>query len=274
MDPLFSSFLSCIARPVVSFARSQGGALIGYPSLFSLGVVLGLVWIGVTESADSQEPRSGRDSQRLDRTNAAISTLIGGLVMARLVFVGLHIPYYREHLLEIIALWQGGLSAVGGLLGGVLGAIVFARRHLSQIWEVLDDLALPSLIVTINTWIGCWLDGVAYGKPVPMTWGWLMNSDPFGVQIARWPTQMLGALLALLAFLALMRFSRNLPRGVPAGLSFTAVTLTLLIVGFFRADLSMLLFGQRLDILAPAALTIVGLMLTTGRGIRARKSGR
>ena len=195
--------------------------------------------------------------------NAAISALIGGLLIARLVFIGLHLSYYREHPLEIIALWEGGLSAFGGVLGGILGVMVYARKHLRQIWELLDDLALPSLIVTITTWIGCWLDGIAYGKQVPLNWGWLKNSDPFTGQIARWPTQLVGALLTLLAFLALIRVSRDLPQGLTAGLALSAVSLTLVLTGFFRADASMLIFGQRLDIIGAASLTIAGLSLST-----------
>jgi phosphatidylglycerol:prolipoprotein diacylglycerol transferase len=245
--------------------------LIGYTSLFSLGVLLGLVWIGFAEQAERERKVSTKPTRRLDRINAAVSALFGGLLVARLVFVGLHPDYYQKHPPEVIAFWQGGLNASGGLVGALLGVTLFTWRDRRHLWSVLDDLALPSLILSLTIWIGSWLDGVAYGKRVPLNWGWLMNADPFGSQIARWPTQLVGVLLSLLAFLALFRAASHLPQGVTACLALSAIALILLIVGFFRADASVLLLGQRLDVLAPAALSIVGLSLTACRWLMGRK---
>jgi phosphatidylglycerol:prolipoprotein diacylglycerol transferase len=245
--------------------------LIGYTSLFSLGVLLGLVWIGFTEQAARERKASIKSTRRLDRINAAVCALFGGLLVARLVFVSLHTDYYQENPTEVIAFWQGGLNASGGLVGALLGVTLFAWRDRQHLWSVLDDLALPSLILSLTSWIGSWLDGVAYGRQVPLTWGWLMNGDPFGSQIARWPTQLVGILLSLLAFLALFRAAPHLPQGVTASLALSAIAVVLLIVGFFRADASVLLLGQRLDVLAPTTLTIVGLSLTAYRWLLGRK---
>lgn len=259
---------------MVSYPHLQGGPLIGFTALFSLGVILGLFWVGFMEQTDLQDSRSAQRPPRLDRTNAAISALLGGLIGARLVFIALHLPYYREHPLEIIALWQGGLSAFGGVLGAILGVIVFTGKHVRQIWALLDDLALPSLIVTILTWIGCWLEGIAYGIQVPLDWVWLKNTDPFNGQSTRWPTQLVGALLALIAFLLLFRFGSDLRRGLAAGLTFTAVSLTLTLTGFFRADPSLLIFGHRLDLLGAALFTFIGLSLTIYHRLKPEKSRR
>lgn len=194
--------------------------------------------------------------------------------MARVVFVILHSTYFRENPNEIIALWQGGLSAFGGILGGILGVMAYCWRQKKHLWALMDDLAIPALIISMSAWIGCWFEGVAYGIQVPLTWGWLMNSDPFEGDIARWPTQIAGLLLSLIAFLVLIRVGQSLPRGVSAGISLSAIPLILVVVGIFRADPSMLLWGQRLDILGPASLTILGLGLTTYCWRRESKDGR
>jgi phosphatidylglycerol:prolipoprotein diacylglycerol transferase len=221
-----------------------------------------MVWLGFSGSPNRQIPRSGQDTHQLDQTNVGISALIGGLIFARLAFVGLHLPYYRLNPFEILALWEGGLNATGGVLGAVLGVILLTRGSMQQTWRHLDELALPGLILAITTWIGCWFDGVAYGIQVPLQWGWLMNSDPFVGQTARWPTQMIGTLLVVLSFIALLRVNPMLPPGATAGLAVSAIALSMLFVGFFRADPSLLLLGQRLDILGPAALTMVGVFTT------------
>jgi phosphatidylglycerol:prolipoprotein diacylglycerol transferase len=233
--------------------------------------LLGLVWIGFTEQATQERKASSQPTRRLDRINAAVSALLGGLLIARLVFVGFHTEYYQAKPPEVLAFWQGGLSASGGVVGALLGVTLFTWRDRRQLWSVLDDLALPSLILSLMSWIGSWLDGVAYGRPVPLTWGWLMSGDPFNSQIARWPTQLVGVLLSLLAFLALFRLAPHIPQGVNASLALSAIALILLTVGLFRADASVLLLGQRMDVLAPATLSIVGLSLTAYRWLLGRE---
>jgi phosphatidylglycerol:prolipoprotein diacylglycerol transferase len=246
------------ATPMVSYAHSWGGVLIGFTTLFILGVVLSFAWIGLTESTHSDGKGTERDSSIPSRTNGLIYALIGGLLGARLIFTALHLPYYNKNPNEIIALWQGGLSATGGMIGAILGVITLTWRSRRHLWIILDDIAIPALILTMTAWIGSWLDGVAYGRQVPFEWTWLMNSDPFRGQIARWPTQMVGLLLSLIAFLFLFRVSSQLPQGMISALSGALIALILTIVGVFRADPSMLLMGQRLDVLAPALLTIIG----------------
>ncbi len=265
--------LSCRSSLVVSYARSQGGSPIGFASLFILGVVLSFLWIGITEQSDTERIGRKPSSRRPDRTNAAISALAGGLVLARVVFVILHLTYYQENPNLIIAFWQGGLSASGGILGGILGVVALSWKQRKHLWSLLDDLAIPALIISMSAWLGCWIEGVAYGNQVPLNWGWLMNSDPFEGDIARWPTQITGLLLSLVAFLALLRAGQALPPGVSAGISLSAITLILVFVGLFRADPSMLLWGQRLDVLGPATLLIIGFGLTTYCWRRESKDG-
>ncbi len=243
----------------------QGGSAIGFSALFILGVVLGFLWIGVTETDDDQARPSHAQRSYPNRTNAMIFALCGGLLGSRAVFVVLHSSYYQAHPGEIIAIWQGGLSASGGIIGVFLGLGIYTwsdRRHL---WRLLDDLAIPAAMLGITGWIGCWLEGVAYGRQVAWQWGWLMNSDPFSDQIARWPTQLLGVLLSLLTFLVLFRFNPRWPVGVKGLLTGSVITGALVVVGLFRADPSMLLMGMRLDIIGPAALALMGLGTTAYR---------
>lgn len=266
--------LSCHSTLVVSYARSQGGSPIGYASLLSLGVVLSFLWIGITEQAEMERIDRRPSSRRLDRTNTAISALAGGLVLARIFFVILHPAYYRENPYEMLAFWEGGLSAFGGILGGLLGVVALNWNQKKHLWAILDDVAIPALIISMSSWIGCWFEGVAYGKQVSLNWGWLMDSDPFEGDIARWPTQILGLLLSLIAFLVLIRVGQSFPRGASAGISLSSIALTLTVVGIFRADPSMLLWGQRLDLLGPATLMMIGLGLTTYTWRRKSKDGR
>lgn len=244
--------------------RHTGGTSIAFSWLIILGVLLGFLWIGFSETG-SRSADSPKDRTYPDRTNALIYALGGGLLCSRLAFVGLHLSYYQDHPMEIIAFWQGGLSASAGMLGTLLGLLLFTWPTRRFFWCILDDLSLPGLIFALTAWVGTWLEGVAYGRPVALDWSWLTRSDPFFGQVARWPTQLLGVLLSLFAFLAFLRLKPGWPQGARGALAWSLIALILALVGFFRADPSMLLLGTRLDVLAPGTLAILGLGITASR---------
>ena len=82
--------------------------------------------------------------------------------------------YYRQHPLEIIAFWRGGLQGFGiygSLAGGVLGVWLYAR------WEKLPfprwlDYAAPGLVLAqaIGRW-GNYFNQELYGPPTALPWG-------------------------------------------------------------------------------------------------------
>ena len=81
-------------------------------------------------------------------TEAAIETLIGYLVVgmllgARLVYVFVYDrPHYAAHPLDAFAIWHGGLSFHGAVLGMTIASAIFARRQHIPFWTVADTLAL------------------------------------------------------------------------------------------------------------------------------------
>ncbi len=50
--------------------------------------------------------------------DGVLAAAVGGLLVGRLAYVAAHLPYFREHPMAALALWQGGLSAPGGGAGG------------------------------------------------------------------------------------------------------------------------------------------------------------
>ncbi len=53
-------------------------------------------------------------------------------------------PFYREHLHLLPAWWLGGMATHGLLLGGALGAALFARRYGRPFLLVADALVIPA----------------------------------------------------------------------------------------------------------------------------------
>lgn len=70
-----------------------------------------------------------------------------------------------------LAIWSGGLSIFGAIVGGLLGVIVYARRHKLKIlpWADRIAIALP-LGQAIGRW-GNYVNQELYGRPTDLPWG-------------------------------------------------------------------------------------------------------
>ena len=62
--------------------------------------------------------RRGIDDETL--INLTFSTILFGIIGARLYYVAFNFPYYSKHPLEILEIWNGGLAIHGGLLFGLI----------------------------------------------------------------------------------------------------------------------------------------------------------
>lgn len=96
-----------------------------------------------------------------------IFLIIGGFAGARLYHVLSSWQYYVEYPFQILAIYNGGLSIFGAVLGGLVALILFARRKLSthSFLFLLDWLA-PSLVLgQIIGRIGNLFNYEAYGSP-------------------------------------------------------------------------------------------------------------
>ena len=79
-------------------------------------------------------------------------------------------PFYREHLHLLPAWWLGGMATHGLLLGGALGAAVFARRHGKPFLLVADALVIPAAFLMGMGRIGNFIDGQIVGAVTDVPW--------------------------------------------------------------------------------------------------------
>lgn len=93
----------------------------------------------------------------------------GGVIGARLYHVIDYWSYYSQDLTKIIAVWQGGMGIFGGILGGALGLLIYAKSK--EKWLKLLDagaLGLP-LGQAIGRW-GNYFNQELYGRPSSLPW--------------------------------------------------------------------------------------------------------
>lgn len=95
--------------------------------------------------------------------NMTFSTVIFGIIGARLYYVIFNLPYYLKHPLEILEIWNGGLAIHGGIIAGLLTIIVFCKKHRMSIMRMLDIIVVGLII------------GQAIGR-----WGNFFNSEAYG----------------------------------------------------------------------------------------------
>lgn len=179
------------------------------PIAFSIGP-LPIRWYGILMAValliGSKLAFDEAERQGIDEDTLMNLILIGaplGWLGARLYYVIFNWGYYRQHLIEIPMIWQGGLAIHGGLTGAVLVGLWFARRHKLSFWQIAD-IAAPSLALgqAIGRW-GNFFNQEAYGYPTSLPWAMYIAGE------WRHPTFLYESIWDFLVFLALLRLRRH-----------------------------------------------------------------
>jgi phosphatidylglycerol:prolipoprotein diacylglycerol transferase len=111
--------------------------------------------------------------------NVILVALVSGVLGARMLYVLEHVAEFRREWGSVLALWQGGLTLYGGMVAGVFGGLLMARRLGLPIWVTADALT-PSLTIggAIGR-VGCFMNGCCYGRPTRLPWGVTFPPDSF-----------------------------------------------------------------------------------------------
>lgn len=170
---------------------------------------------------------------------ATLGVILGG----RTGYVLFYNPvYFLNHPLQIFAVWQGGMSFHGGLIGVITALLLFCRlRHLS-ILRVGDILVCAVPIGLLLGRIANFINGELYGRASDAPWAMVF---PNGGPIARHPSQLYEAFaegLVLLVILWWMFHHTRAPQrpGLIAGTFLVGYGIARSTVEFFRQpDLQM-----------------------------------
>jgi phosphatidylglycerol:prolipoprotein diacylglycerol transferase len=141
--------------------------LVGW-NIYSYGVMLGLSFIVGWYLALYLGGREKLPKERIG--NCYMVTAISAIVGARLLYFITNLDRLSSPL-DFFKLYEGGLVAYGGFLGGFLGSWYYMHRHRISLlaWA---DIAVPCLASGIFlTRIGCLLYGCDYGSVTDLSWG-------------------------------------------------------------------------------------------------------
>ena len=161
---------------------------------------------------------------------AAFGVFLGGRIGYTLFY---NFSYYSQNPLKLLAVWEGGMSFHGGLLGTIIALIWFSRRQRIPTYTIADLAASVTPIGLGFGRIGNFINGELFGRSTDVDWCMVF---PAGGPACRHPSQLYEATLeGLVLFTVLWLIDR---RPTPPGTIFwsfiTGYGISRLIVEFFR----------------------------------------
>ena len=197
-------------------------------------------------------------------TYAAIGLIVGGRLGYVLFY---NFAYYSEHPLEAFALWHGGLSFHGGVIGVLLTGWYYTKRNNFSFYEVADIVVVPLPLGILCGRLGNFINGELFGRATDVPWCMVF---PNGGPVCRHPSQLYEAgLEGLLMFASLWWLSRKVRApGVLFWSFFILYGVCRFIVEFFREpdpQLGLILGPFSMGQLLSLPMVIVGIWMVYRR---------
>lgn len=134
--------------------------------------------------------------------NLYTSIIVGLLIGARLGYVLFYgWDLVRNDLFEVLAVWHGGMSFHGGLIGGIVAGVWQCRSAGVDPWRTADLVVVTAPIGIGLGRLGNFINGELYGRVTDVPWAMVF---PAGGPLPRHPSQLYELLLeGVILFLVL-----------------------------------------------------------------------
>ncbi len=182
-----------------------------------------------------------------------IGTILGGRL---LLFLFYHPSIWWTDPLQILKIWEGGMSFHGALIGLVIAIILFCKRYKIDFYRITDLIVIPGALFLFFGRIANFVNGELWGIPSNVPWCVQFQ----GIEGCRHPSQLYEALKNLTIFFILLWIKniKKLRKGVLTWSFIGLYGLLRFLVNFWRDDPVLLLgisTGQWLSLLMFFAAT-------------------
>lgn len=196
-----------------------------YALAYLAGVVLGAAYVARLLTRDELWGAAAGAPMSKKALDDLVSWIIFGVILGgRLGFVLFYRPELLFQLTDVagipvpaaIAVWEGGMSFHGGLIGVAVATLLFARRRGADPLRIGDLLACAAPIGLFFGRIANFINAELYGRPTDAPWGvifpeyydraageWVYAADA----MARHPSQLYEAFLEGLVLFVLLRIA-------------------------------------------------------------------
>ena len=190
-----------------------------------------------------------------------LGIILGGRIGYVLFY---NLGYFAANPLEIFALWTGGMSFHGGVIGCIVVTVLFALRRGIPVLS-LGDVTLA--VAPIGLFLGRlanFINGELWGRPTDVPWAMVF---PSGGPFPRHPSQLyeatLEGLLLLVVLGVMVRFGALKRPGLVTGTFAVAYGIVRIFCEFFREpdpQLGFLWGGLTMGMLLSIPLILAGLL--------------
>ena len=201
-----------------------------YSLAYLFGILLG--WWQITKMI----ARSGSPMAKNQIDDLIFFATFGIILGGRIGYILFYSPQTLLQPLNILEVWEGGMSFHGGVLGVMLAIFLFCRKNGVNWLRVHDYIAVVYPLGHLFGRLANFVNGELWGRPTDVAWAIVF---PKGGEIARHPSQLYqggteGLLLAMiLLFLFWKTDARNKP-GMLAGVFIGGMGLFRFIGEFYR----------------------------------------
>jgi len=169
-----------------------------YGLLVATGLLLGVAL------AFRQARKAGYDPQVI--MDIVFYVVLAGIIGSRLLYVIQNISLYRDHPLNVVKIWEGGLSFHGALLFGLPVGWMLIRKTGLSFWGLFDVCAPSIAIGQAVGRVGCFFAGCCHGSPTDVPWAVTFHDPnslaPTGISLH--PTQLYTASFLMIVFIVLI----------------------------------------------------------------------
>ncbi|MCX8042658.1 MAG: prolipoprotein diacylglyceryl transferase [Desulfobacterota bacterium] len=173
-------------------------------SIKTYGFFIAIGFLAAIAIAVKEARRIGYDPQLV--LDMAFYMILGAIIGSRLFYVFTHLSAYRDNPLDMLKIWEGGLTFFGGFILAAVACVWMAKKHGCRLWQTFDLFA-PSLAVGVFFGrIGCFFAGCCYGRECTLPWA-VTFTNPHSLaplHVPLHPTQLYAAAGAALTFLVLL----------------------------------------------------------------------
>ena len=169
-----------------------------YALAYVVGILLGSYYVGWLDRF-----RRAPILSAAARDDLVLYAVLGVVLGGRIGYVVFYnAAYYLDHPADIAAVWHGGMSFHGGLLGVLVAFYFFARRYGVRWLALMDLLACATPIGLFFGRLANFVNGELYGRVTDVPWGMVF---PRGGELPRHPSQLYEAgLEGLVLFVVLL----------------------------------------------------------------------
>ncbi len=238
-----------------------------YAILILSGFLIGMYLIR------KESNRIGMDTNKI--MDLCFYLVLVSIIGARIYYVIFEFNKYKNNLLDIFKIWEGGLAIHGGIIAGIIFSYFYCKRNKLNLLKITDIIA-PALVLgqAIGRW-GNFFNGEAFGPATSITFlkqihipqfiidGMYLYSNNDYIYAYRQPTFLYESLWCLLGFIILIIIRRNkkIKIGMITGTYFILYGIERFFVESLRDDSLMLLNLIKVAQIISIIMIILGIVL-------------